>query len=170
MNELNFLKNSYNISDKVLKIYKDTENEIKDDLKYIDQIGTYNSLKVLKAFQNHNVSETYFGATTGYGYDDIGRDTLDEVYAEVFGGEMGLVRHSIANGTHAIALCLYGVLRPGDTLVALTGKPYDTLEEVIGLRGEDGNGSLKDFGINYKQVDLIDNSYVDYEGIKKNSL
>lgn len=167
MNELDFLKKHYSISENVLKLYKKTENEIKDDLNYIDEVAAYNSLKVLKAFQNHRVSEAYFGATTGYGYDDIGRDTLDEVYAEVFGGEMGLVRHSIANGTHAIALCLYGVLRPGDTLVAVTGKPYDTLEEVIGIRGEGGNGSLKDFGVNYKQVDLINDSFVDYEGIKK---
>ncbi len=167
MNELEFLKQQYGISDKVLKLYKDTENEIKENLNYIDEVAAYNSLKVLKAFQNHRVSETFFGATTGYGYDDIGRDTLDDVYAEVFGGEKGLVRHSIANGTHAISLCLYGVLRPGDTLVAVTGKPYDTLEEVIGIRGEEGNGSLKDFGINYKQVDLIDSGKVDYEGIKK---
>lgn len=165
MDELNFLKENYNISDETLDLYIKTQKEIDKDFKKIDDVAKFNSLKVLKAFQNHRVSEAYFNATTGYGYDDIGRDTLDEVYAEIFGAESGLVRHSIANGTHAISLCLYGVLRPGDTLVAVTGKPYDTLEEVIGIRGEDGNGSLKDFGINYKQVDLIDGK-VDFEGIK----
>lgn len=165
MDELQFLKENYGISDKVLELYKKTEEDIKSSLNYIDAIGNFNSLKVLKAFQNHKISESHFNPSTGYGYDDLGRDTLDEVYAQVFGAEAGLVRHNIVNGTHAISLCLYGVLRPGDTLVAATGKPYDTLEEVIGIRGEDGNGSLKDLGVNYRQVDLK-NGEADLEGLK----
>ena len=108
----------------------------------------------------------HLGTTTGYGYDDIGRDTLDKIYAQVFGAEDAIVRHNIVNGTMAIASCLFGVLRPGGTLVAATGRPYDTLEEVIGIRGETGTGSLKDLGVNYRQVDLKDNK-VDFDALGK---
>lgn len=159
-----FWKEHYHISDRVLDIYRRAEQQIAPFLEKVDKIAEYNGLKVLKAFQNHTVSEMHLGSTTGYGYDDVGRDTLDQIYAEAFGAEDALVRHSIVNGTQAIATCLYGVLRPGDTLVAATGKPYDTLEEVIGIRGQN-NGSLREFGVHYRQVDLKD-SDVDFEGLR----
>lgn len=165
MKELNALKKYCGINDKMLDLIEKTELEISGFLRETEKTSAVNSLKVLNAFHKHNISEAHFVPTTGYGYDDLGRETLDKVYADVFGAEAALVRHNIVSGTHAISLCLYGVLRPGDTLVAVTGKPYDTLEEVIGIRGEKGNGSLKDFGVNYKQVDLI-NGKVDFEGIK----
>lgn len=159
-----FLKENYNFSDEFLDICAKADAKALSAYKRADEVASVNSLKVLKAFSNHGVSEAHLGYTTGYGYDDLGRDTLDKIYAEVFDGEDAIVRHSIVNGTAAISACLYGILRPGDTLVAATGKPYDTLEEVIGIRGE-SSGSLKDFGVNYRQVDMI-NSKVDYEGLK----
>lgn len=130
----------------------------------LDEIERVNTEKVLRSFQNHRVSSRHFSPTTGYGYDDIGRDTLSEIIADVFGCESALMRPQIASGTHALALCLYGMLRPGDTLVSAAGKPYDTLEEVIGIAGEAGNGSLSDFGVNYRQVDLK-NGTLDKEAI-----
>ena len=159
-----FLKENYNFSDEFLAICKRADEKAKEAYKRADEVAAYNSMRVLKAFADNGVSEAHLGYTTGYGYDDLGRDTLDKIYAQVFGGEDALVRHNIVNGTMAIATCLYGVLRPGDTLVAATGKPYDTLEEVIGIR-EGSSGSLKDFGVNYRQVDMID-SKVDFEGLK----
>ena len=159
-----FWKEQYHISDQLMDICRSAEQQIAPFLARVDEIAEHNGIKVLKAFQNHAVSEMHLGSTTGYGYDDVGRDTLDKIYAEAFGAEDALVRHSIVNGTQAIASCLYGILRPGDTLIAATGKPYDTLEEVIGIRGEN-NGSLEEFGINYKQVDLK-RSDVDFEGLR----
>lgn len=159
-----FLKEKYNFTDEFLAICKRANERCLDAYKKADEIAAYNSLRVLKAFSDHGVSEAHLGYTTGYGYDDLGRDTLDKIYADVFGGEDAIVRHNIVNGTMAISTCLFGVLRPGDTLVAATGKPYDTLEEVIGIR-EGSSGSLKDFGVNYRQVDMI-NSKVDFEGLK----
>ena len=160
-----FLKNNYGVSDKILSLMREAESECAPYIKRVEEISQYNALKVLNSFEKHKVSEQHLGTTTGYGYDDVGRDTLDEIYADVFGAEDAIVRHSIANGTTAIAACLDGVLRPGDTLLAVTGRPYDTLEEVIGLRGEN-TGSLKDFGINYKEV-LLKDGKPDIEGIKK---
>ncbi len=122
----------------------------------LDEIERINTKKVLDSFKNHRVSARHFAPTTGYGYDDIGRDTLGEIFAEVLGAETALVRPQIASGTHALALCLFGILRPGDTLLSAAGKPYDTLEEIIGLTGERGTGSLKDLGVNYRQVELKD--------------
>lgn len=159
-----FLKSNYNFTDDFLNLCKKAEEKCREAYKRADEVAAYNSLKVLKAFSDNGVSEAHLGYTTGYGYDDLGRDTLDKIYAQVFESEDAIVRHNIVNGTMAISSCLYGVLRPGDTLVAATGKPYDTLEEVIGMRGE-SSGSLKDFGINYRQVDMI-NSKVDFEGLK----
>ncbi len=120
--------------------------------------------RVLSAFQNHRVASRHFAPTTGYGYDDIGRDTLSEIFAEVLGTEKAIVRPQIASGTHALALCLYGVLRPGDRMLAAAGKPYDTLEEVIGIAGEEGSGSLRDYGISYSEVALKDGK-LDIRGI-----
>ena len=148
-----YLKSNYSVSDEIAELLKSAEADIEPYIKRAEEISQYNTLKVLSSFKKHRVSEAHLGATTGYGYDDVGRDTLDMIYADVFGAEDAIVRHNIVNGTMALAACLYGVLRPGDTLVAVTGKPYDTLEEVIGIRGSK-NGSLKEFGINYKEVDL----------------
>lgn len=157
------LKEEYGISQNIAELAARAEEKCAPYLKKADDIAAFNGIKVLKSFKNHRISNEHLGSTTGYGYDDIGRDTLDKVYAEAFGAESALVRHSFVNGTHAIATCLFAVLRPGDTLVAATGKPYDTLEEVIGIR--DSKGSLKEFGVNYRQVDLK-NSEVDFEGLK----
>lgn len=161
-----FLKMNYGISDELMDIYTEACKDAEPYLTVADRISEFNSAKVLKAFADNNVSEMHLGTTTGYGYDDIGRDTLDKIYAQVFGAEDAIVRHNIVNGTMAIASCLFGVLRPGDTLVAATGRPYDTLEEVIGIRGETGTGSLKDLGVNYRQVDLKDNK-VDFDALGK---
>ncbi len=161
-----FLKTNYNISDNLLDIYYKTMSDIAPYIEKVDRIAEINTAKVLKAFADNNVSEAHLGTTTGYGYDDLGRDTLDKIYADVFGAEDAIVRHNIVNGTMAIAACLFGVLRPGDTLVCATGRPYDTLEEVIGISGESGNGSLADLGVNYKQVDLVDNK-VDFDALGK---
>ncbi|MBM7693756.1 cystathionine beta-lyase family protein involved in aluminum resistance [Peribacillus deserti] len=125
-----------------------------------------NQFRVLKSFQKHKVSDSHFNPSTGYGYDDIGRDTLESIYADVFGGEAGLVRPQIISGTHAISTSLFGVLRPGDELLYITGKPYDTLEEIVGIRGN-GVGSLKEFNISYQAVDLNDDGRVDFEAVQK---
>jgi cystathionine beta-lyase family protein involved in aluminum resistance len=113
-------------------------------------------MKVLKAFIDNGVSSAHLAGSSGYGYGDTGRDTLDRVFAQAVGAEDALVRHSFVSGTHALAVALFGLLRPNQTLVSLTGKPYDTLEEVIGLRGAGGEGSLADFSVNYRQVDMAD--------------
>lgn len=134
----------------------------------LDEIRHYNSQKVLKAFGDHMVSESHLLGTTGYGYGDRGRDTLDEVVAQCFGCEDALVRHSFVSGTHALSTALFGILRPGDTMLSISGRPYDTLLEVIGITDNgDNNGSLKDFGINYDQVDLLDDGSVDMETVLK---
>ncbi len=137
-----------------LEIIERAEKDCALAFSRLDEIERVNTKKVLDSFKNHRVSARHFAPTTGYGYDDIGRDTLGEIFAEVLGAETALVRPQIASGTHALALCLFGILRPGDTLLSAAGKPYDTLEEIIGIAGEGGNGSLKDYGISYKQADL----------------
>lgn len=142
------------------------EAELADIFADIDRVSFENTKRVMDAFRNNRVDESCFAGTSGYGYDDKGRDTLDRIYAEVFGAEAAFVRHSIVNGTQAIAIALYGLLRPGDIMLSVTGKPYDTLEEVIGIAGEGGNGSLKDFGVEYRQVDLKDDG-IDFESIEK---
>lgn len=157
------LKEEYGIGEDLLRLAERAEERCAPYLKRADEIAAHNGLKVLKSFKKNKISAEHLGTTTGYGYDDIGRDTLDRVYADAFGAEDAIVRHSFVNGTHAIATCLFAVLRPGDTLVAATGKPYDTLEEVIGIRPS--KGSLKEFGVNYRQVELVD-SKVDFEGLK----
>jgi len=159
------LKEAYGIKDEIIALYEKVSADIDNDFKEIEQTAEYNQLKVLKAFADNRISAVHFNSVNGYGYDDMGRDAIDKVYAQVFGAEDAMVRHNIVSGTHALSLCLFGILRPGDTVIAVSGKPYDTLEEAIGIRGEEGKGSLKDFGIHYKQVDLKDNG-IDYEGIK----
>ena len=130
----------------------------------MDEIEVANTRKVIAAMQKHRVSARHFAPTTGYGYDDIGRDTLGELIADALGTECALVRPQIASGTHALALCLYGILRPGDVMLSGAGKPYDTMEEVIGIAGQPGCGSLKDFGVSYRQVELK-NGALNEEGI-----
>jgi len=165
-NSLNkYLQKEYGISETTVSLMETIEKESADAFSRVDTIAGFNQLKVLKAFQNHRVSYAHFGETTGYGYDDLGRDTLDQIWAEIFGAEDAIVRHHIVSGTQAIASCLYGILRPGDTMASVVGGPYDTMEEVIGLRGEPDSGSLMDFGVSYTQVDLLPNGTVDYEGI-----
>ncbi|MBQ4620907.1 MAG: methionine gamma-lyase family protein [Clostridia bacterium] len=139
-----------------LDIINRAELDCAEAFSRLDEIERVNTKKVLDSFKKHRVSARHFAPTTGYGYDDIGRDTLGEIFAEVLGAETALVRPQIASGTHALALCLFGILRPGDTLLSAAGKPYDTLEEIIGLTGEAGHGSLKDLGVSYKQTELKD--------------
>ncbi len=132
----------------------------------IEEITDYNQQKMMAAFSAARVSESHFAASTGYGYGDRGRDALDQVYAFAFGAEDALVRHNFVCGTHALTVALFGVLRPGDTMLSVTGLPYDTLQSVIGLSGN-GNGSLKEFGVRYEQVDLKADGTPDYEEMAK---
>ncbi len=162
----NYLKNEFGIDDAIIRIIQSTENEIKDIFKDIESNREMNQYKVISAMQKHRLSDSHFSGTTGYGYDDRGREVLDEVYATVFKAESALVRHQIVSGTQALAVCLFGNLRPGDTLLSVTGKPYDTLEEVIGIRGE-GLGSLKDYGIQYRQVELLEDGGIDLDSVRE---
>ncbi len=168
MNKNEYIKDAFGVSCGVLNLIDKAEEKVRAQFDRIEEIAHINQLKVMKAFSDNHISETHFLPTTGYGYDDLGRDTLDKVYAQIFDCEDALVRHNFISGTHTISTALFGVLRPGDILMAITGKPYDTLEEVIGIAGELGNGSLADFGISYKQVDLLDDGEPDYDLIKKN--
>lgn len=148
------MKNSFfNIDEKIMKRHDLALGKIGEAFKKIDDITQYNQTKVLAAFIENGVSESHFVETTGYGYGDRGRDTLDKVFARSFGAEDALVRHSFASGTHTLSVALFGLLRPGDSMLCVTGAPYDTLHPIIGLQGE-GQGSLKDFGVEYRQVDL----------------
>lgn len=166
MNNLNVEK-FIPVNPKLLEIAKKAEEELKDVFARIDAVAEYNGIKVLKAFIDNNVSENCLHGTTGYGYNDQGRDVLDAVYAQAFGGEDALVRHHFVNGTHTLSVALYGTLRPGDKLLMLCGAPYDTLEEVIGKRGVKGNGSLIDFGVEYEEIPLLDDGMPDLEAIKE---
>lgn len=129
----------------------------------IDRIAFENQKKVMAAFRSHQVSESYFMPSSGYGYNDRGREELEKIYADVFECEAALVRHNITSGTQTLAIGLFGLLRPGDTLYSVTGKPYDTLEEVIGLRGEPGNGSLADFGVKYAAQEMTADGNIDID-------
>ena len=152
------------ISERVRSLGVQAEAALREQFARIDAIAAENTEKVLAAFQKHKVAEVHFQGTTGYGYDDLGREVLGEIYADIFGTEDALVRISFVNGTHAIASALYGVLRPGDTLLSAIGAPYDTLQTVIGITG-DGNGSLREFGVQYRQVDLTAEDKPDLNGI-----
>jgi cystathionine beta-lyase family protein involved in aluminum resistance len=160
----NYMKSEFGISEDIIKIADSAEKEIEEISKSVNSIKEFNQYKVIKAMQDNKLSDTHFTGTTGYGYDDRGREVLDSVYAGIFKAESALVRHQIVAGTHALAICMYGNLRPGDELLSVTGKPYDTLEEVIGIRGE-GAGSLKEFGISYRQLDLLPEGSIDAEKI-----
>ena len=166
----------YGISEKTFNLVNKCEKEVKEEFDKISEICEYNSLKVLKAFHDNNLSEVHFNETTGYGYDDIGRETIEKIYSQIFGTEDSLkiysqifgtedslVRGQFISASHALNVTLFGLLRPGDTMLSICGKPYDTLDEVIGIR--ENASSLKSFGVKYEQIDLIDNDF-DYEHIK----
>lgn len=154
----------YGISQDTIELIKKCEQELKQEFKKIEEIEEHNSLKVLKAFHDNNLSEVHFNETTGYGYDDIGRDTIEKIYSQIFMSEDSLVRGQFISASHALNVTLFGLLRPGDTMLSISGKPYDTMDEVIGIR--ENNSSLKSFGVKYEQIDLIDSDF-NYEEIRK---
>lgn len=154
-------------SKKITELAIEAERELASIFSWIDDISFYNTNKVMDAFREHRVATAMFDSTSGYGYDDRGRDTLDRIWADVMGAEAAFVRHNIVNGTQALTIGLFGLLRPGDLLCSIAGKPYDTLEEVIGICGTPGNGSLRDFGVEYKQIELTDVGGFDFESIGK---
>ena len=159
----------FDFDKRLIELAKKAEAECAEAFARIDDIAAYNGEKVLSAFINNKVGETALHGTTGYGYNDLGRDLLDKVYAQAFGGEDALVRHNFVNGTHTLSVALFGVLRPGDRLLMCCGAPYDTLEEIVGKRGEPGNGSLRDFGVLYEEVPLFSNGMPDLESICERS-
>lgn len=152
------------MDEKIIKLVNDSEKKLDKEFKKIDEICEYNSLKVLNAFWSNKLSEAHFSQTTGYGYDDIGRDVIEKIYAEIFGAEDALVRSQFISGSHALTVALFAYLRPGDTMLSISGLPYDTLHEVIGIVPNDS--SLKSFGVNYEQIDLINDDF-DYEKIEE---
>ena len=154
-------------SQRINEIAAEAEKALAPIFAKIDQISFENTNKVMDAFREHRVAATNFDTTSGYGYDDRGRDVLDRIWADVMGCEAAFVRHQIVNGTQALTIGLFGLLRPNDLMCSVAGKPYDTLEEVIGIAGEAGNGSLADFGVRYKQIELLDNGGFDLEAIEK---
>ncbi|HAL63872.1 MAG: methionine gamma-lyase family protein [Firmicutes bacterium] len=167
MDKIEFLAEKFGVSRDVLNFIDEAEEEVKAQFLHIEQMAELGTLKVMKAFADNRVSSECFIPSFGYGTDDFGRDTLDKVYAQVFEAEDALVRHNFISGTHTLSTMLFAVLRPGDTFLAITGKPYDTLEEVIGIVGDKGGGSLLDFGINYKEIPLLESGNPDYESIKR---
>ena len=161
------LKEKFDIDERVIGLVSEAEKEVRPQFALLDDITAYNQYKVLKVFQENRISDLHFAWNTGYGYDDAGRDMIEKVYAEVFGAEKALCRPTIVNGTHALALIPLGLLRPGDELIYCTGAPYDTMQTVIGLTNyEPGNGSLRDYGVTYKQVDLLPDGNIDYDALK----
>ncbi len=151
-------------SENITELAREAEKELRSIFDQIDEVSYQNTQKVMDAFREHRVAATNFDTTSGYGYDDRGRDVLDRIWADVMGAEAAFVRHNIVNGTQALTIGLFGLLRPGDLMCSVAGKPYDTLEEVIGIAGEAGNGSLADFGVRYKQIDLKDGGF-DFDAI-----
>lgn len=164
-NTFQLLTEEFGISPKVLELVGRAEKKTAAKFAELDDIKAYNQYKVLDVFRRNKISDRHFAWNTGYGYDDAGREALESVYADTFGAESAIVRPLIVNGTHALTLTLTGILRPGDEIVYCTGAPYDTLEEVIGIRGE-GRGSLKEFGVTYRQVELREDGRIDIEAVK----
>ncbi|MDU5110073.1 MAG: methionine gamma-lyase family protein [Clostridium sp.] len=156
----------FKFKEKTFELYNKALKDVEEVFNTYDEIREYNQLKVLKAFQEERISESHFTNSSGYGYDDIGRDTLDKVYARIFKTESALVRPHFVNGTHAIGCALMGNLRTGDTMACISGAPYDTLHNIIGISGKENIGSLKEYGVNYKQVDLK-NGYFDFDKIEE---
>lgn len=163
--EIDSIYEELGISRNVLDFGTKIEEKLKARFEEIDKNAEFNQMKVIKAMQENRVSDIHFAATTGYGYNDLGRDTLEAVYASVFHTESALVRPNLISGTHALSIALSGNLRPGDELLSPAGKPYDTLEEVIGIR--ESTGSLKEYGVVYRQVDLLPDGTFDYKSIEK---
>ncbi|GIM30652.1 hypothetical protein CPJCM30710_33180 [Clostridium polyendosporum] len=164
------LKKSYNISETTLNLFEQAMKDVEEQFQLYDEIREFNQLKVLKALQEERISDSHFTNSSGYGYGDIGRDSLDKVYARVFNTESALVRPHFVNGTHAIGAALFGNLRPRDTILAVTGSPYDTLHNVIGISGNENIGSLKEYGVNYKQVDLTSEGKIDFKKVEEELL
>jgi len=160
----NLLHEKFGVNKDLIELSKKVENELQNQFKAIDNMCELNSLKVLEAFQYYNISEAHFNLSTGYGYGDLGRDTIEKVYSRILKTEDSLVRIQFVSGTHAISTALFSILRPGDTVLSINGKPYDTLDEIIGLK--DNASSLKSMNVNYEQVDLKDNR-LDYEAIQE---
>lgn len=166
MNKLEkFITENFKIDKKVLEYSEKCLDKVKDKFGDIDKVTEYNQLKVLHAMQKNRLSEAHFASTTGYGYNDLGRDTLEQIYADIFHAESALVRPQIISGTHALTVALSGNLRPGDEILSPVGMPYDTLQGVIGIRPE--RGSLAEYGITYRQVDLLPDGSFDWDEIKK---
>lgn len=151
------------MDEKVIELVTNAEKELQNEFKMVDYLCFKNSEKVLNAFKDNHISESHFNSTTGYGYNDIGRDTIEKVFANVLDAEDALVRSQFISGSHALTVCLFALLRPNDILLSISGKPYDTLDEVIGIRPN--NSSLKSFNIKYDQIDLVDNDF-DYDKIE----
>ena len=161
------IRDFFAIDERILRLADEAESACAGAFAGIEQTARYNAAKVLRAFADGKVSESCFGASTGYGYGDMGRDVLDKVWAQVLGTEDALVRHNFVSGTHALSVALFGVLRPGDTIVFVTGTPYDTLHEVIGIGGNPGDGSLTDFGVKYRIVELNADGKPDLPAIRE---
>ncbi len=161
---MNFISD-FGFSDKIVSLAEKAFEDCKVPFERVEEIARYNNQKVLAAFIKNRISETHFNTTTGYGYDDKGRDAADALYKDIFGAEAAIVRHFMLSGTHALTVMLFGILRPGDTMLSVAGKPYDTLDSVIGLN-DSKNGNLKEFGVKYEQVDLKEGR-LDYNSIKK---
>ncbi len=162
-----FLIDNFNINRSILELVAQAEKELKPQFDAMDDIMAYNQYKVLDVYQKNRISDVHFNWYTGYGYDDPGREMIEKVFADVFGAEKALCRPTIVNGTHGLSLILLGLLRPGDELIYCTGAPYDTLQTVIGTTNyEPGNGSLKDYGVTFKQVELTPDGEIDYEAVR----
>jgi len=151
-------------SEKLLELSAKADKDLSGIFEDVDRIEFENTSRIMRAFRDHRVAATMFDSTSGYGYDDRGRDVLDRIWADVMGAEAAIVRHSIVSGTHALTIGLFGILRPGDIMLSIAGKPYDTLEEVIGISGNPGDGSLKDFGVDYMQTELCETGF-DFDAI-----
>ena len=163
---IDYLKDKFGIDADILDVVEKAERALESTFRRLDEINSFNQYKVLHNFQESRINDQHFAWNTGYGYDDIGRAALEQLFADVFGAEAGFVRTQIVNGTHALASVYLGLLRAGDELIYCNGDPYDTMQTVIGLKG-DSVGSLKEYGVKYKQVDLLPGNLIDLEGVKK---
>ena len=158
------MNNLYGVEDSIVTLVNEAENKLSKEFDAVDKLCEYNSLRVLNAFHHNNISESHFNSTSGYGYDDLGREAIERVFAEVLGAEDALVRNQFVSGSHALCVALFSYLRPGDLMLSITGTPYDTLHEVIGI--EDNDSSLKSFGVKYDQIELLNDDF-DYDKIKE---
>ncbi|AEM78743.1 aminotransferase class I/II-fold pyridoxal phosphate-dependent enzyme [Thermoanaerobacter wiegelii] len=166
MDTKKILQNNFHINSKIIEVIEKSEKDCYPVFRKIDKTVEYNQYKVIYHFQKNKLSDIHFNGTTGYGYGDIGRETIEKIYAGIFAAEDALVRPQIVSGTHAIALCLFGNLKPNEELISACGRPYDTLEEIIGIKGE-GRGSLKEYGVIYKEIPLLNDGKIDIESVKK---